>query len=703
MFILKRTYKGTSPVEYLLTEDQELWIGRHKDNFIVLKASYGISRQHLKISKSDEDSWKVECVSKLGGLLFNGKQVSECHIKAGNTFSLQDHHFELILKSAEEQFSTSINPQNQSHDESSSDTPKEDVSAEEPQKDLENSLSLKDEKEPEEESQASEEEKFEESQFGTFEESNAEPSMMTEAATVMSTLQNQLKPYLVISLSEDEEDQTAALDHGDKWIVGRDPSCDICVEDVNISRQHFHITKKETQYFITDLGSSNGTHVDDKLLKPHQPFLLKSGAVISILEIEMYFEIRNPKVEKKIPSLPALADENVSPPPHSDPDHLPLVSESSQLPAIQQSTPNVIMSETIITPLPPSNASSKKRIILIMAVLVIVGVGLFLSQEDKKVEEENATAVDPTDPFRVLDPETQGQVKDLYALAEQQYHMKKYELCYQTLEKMHTLVPYYDQSKSLIMTCQNGAESVRMQKDLEAARRKEKENKQAMNENIESCKSMFDTFQSMNELTECLHKARTIDPENSEIAFLISKFETKEMLKEERKLARIAQKKRVDASLAMYNKVKNLKSQNKLLQAIPAYKKFLNKKHPSAIDDTVETAQSELASMEEELNSKIQTLLDNCQQLVDAKNYKEAYKVCQEVFTVAPAHPTATAHIQTSIEAIHNTLKPIYNESVLNESLGQIEIAKKQWQSIMDQDIPNGEYYNKAVKKLSKY
>ena len=124
------------------------------------------------------------------------------------------------------------------------------------------------------------------------------------------------------------------------------------------------------------------------------------------------------------------------------------------------------------------------------------------------------------------------------------------------------------------------------------------------------------------------------------------------------------------------------------MKAIPAYKKFLNKKHPSSIKETVQAAQEELATMEEEVNSKTQTLLKKCQQLMDAKNHKEAYKVCREVFTVAPSHPTASAHIRTSIEVIQNTLKPIYNESVLNESLGQIEIAKKTMEVFMDQDIP---------------
>lgn len=692
MFILKLTHKGSSPVEYLLAEDQDIWIGRNKDNFITLKASYGISRKHLKISKADEDSWTVECVSKMGGLLFDGKQTSECQIKAGHSFSLQDYHFELLLKPSEEQ-PLPPSSSNKNHPSEALEEPPPPKNTQ--NKNSDNSPSLKEE--------APEKTNSEDKPKNSFDESNSEPSMMTEAVTVMTTLQNQLKPYLVISLSEDEEDQTAALEHGDKWIVGRDPSCDICVEDINISRQHFYITKENSQYFITDMGSSNGTYVDDQLLKPREPFPLKSGAVIAVLEIEMYFEIRNPKVEKKAANLPALVPESTpAEDPQNDLNHPPMASSESPPPAVHQPAPNVIMSETIVTPLPPGKSSRKKRIFIITALAAVIGAGLFLSQGDNEKEKKEETA-SSADPFSVLNPEVQEQIKDLYALAEQQYHMKKFELCYQTLEKMHVLVPYYDQSKSLILTCQNGAESMRMQKDLEASRRKAEENKKAMNENIDLCRSKFDTFQTMNELTECLHKARTIDPENSEISFLISKFETKEMLKEERKLARLAMQKRKNILLNEYNKAKELKMQNKILKAVPAYKKFLNKKHPSSIKETVQTAQEELTSMEEEISSKTQSLLAKCQQLIDSKNYKEAYNVCQEVFTVAPDHPTANTHIKTAIETIQNILKPLYNESVLNESLGQIEIAKKQWKSIMDQDIPNGEYYTKAEKKLSKY
>jgi len=50
--------------------------------------------------------------------------------------------------------------------------------------------------------------------------------------------------------------------------VGRDPYCDIYVENPGVSRQHFKIDRGETgEYRVTDLGSANGTYLNDRPVK----------------------------------------------------------------------------------------------------------------------------------------------------------------------------------------------------------------------------------------------------------------------------------------------------------------------------------------------------------------------------------------------------------------------------------------------------
>ena len=56
----------------------------------------------------------------------------------------------------------------------------------------------------------------------------------------------------------------------------------------------------------------------------------------------------------------------------NDSENLPIASDAALPPAIHQPTPNVIMSETILTPLPPSNTAKKKRIFLIAALLAVM-------------------------------------------------------------------------------------------------------------------------------------------------------------------------------------------------------------------------------------------------------------------------------------------------------------------------------------------
>jgi serine/threonine protein kinase len=59
-----------------------------------------------------------------------------------------------------------------------------------------------------------------------------------------------------------------------------------------ISRRHGQIIKARNGYFITDLGSSNGTYVNDRLLPPNKPRLLRNGDEISIGEVVLQFLLR---------------------------------------------------------------------------------------------------------------------------------------------------------------------------------------------------------------------------------------------------------------------------------------------------------------------------------------------------------------------------------------------------------------------------
>lgn len=75
---------------------------------------------------------------------------------------------------------------------------------------------------------------------------------------------------------------------GGTTFLGRDPLCDVQVDDVRASRRHARIDRSGDKYIVRDLGSMNGTFVNGaRLLGEKQ---LKDGDVISIGTVRIRFE-----------------------------------------------------------------------------------------------------------------------------------------------------------------------------------------------------------------------------------------------------------------------------------------------------------------------------------------------------------------------------------------------------------------------------
>jgi pSer/pThr/pTyr-binding forkhead associated (FHA) protein len=64
-----------------------------------------------------------------------------------------------------------------------------------------------------------------------------------------------------------------------KTLLGRDISCDVCLDDPLVSNEHALIVKSNGSYVLEDLNSRNGTCVDGESVQRKK---LKNGTRISI-------------------------------------------------------------------------------------------------------------------------------------------------------------------------------------------------------------------------------------------------------------------------------------------------------------------------------------------------------------------------------------------------------------------------------------
>jgi two-component system, cell cycle response regulator len=71
------------------------------------------------------------------------------------------------------------------------------------------------------------------------------------------------------------------IDKGD-LIIGRNPQCQIYVEDRSISKSHARVMPVGNQVMLVDLGSTNGTDIGGERLEPNSPRALLNNDLIKV-------------------------------------------------------------------------------------------------------------------------------------------------------------------------------------------------------------------------------------------------------------------------------------------------------------------------------------------------------------------------------------------------------------------------------------
>jgi diguanylate cyclase (GGDEF)-like protein len=70
-----------------------------------------------------------------------------------------------------------------------------------------------------------------------------------------------------------------SLKGGTKFLIGRDKTVEIQIEDGNISRQHAQVFRVNDKFFIEDLGSRNGTFLNDEAIGSNRKALEKEDMI----------------------------------------------------------------------------------------------------------------------------------------------------------------------------------------------------------------------------------------------------------------------------------------------------------------------------------------------------------------------------------------------------------------------------------------
>ncbi|MBI4833651.1 MAG: FHA domain-containing protein [Planctomycetes bacterium] len=94
----------------------------------------------------------------------------------------------------------------------------------------------------------------------------------------------------------------------DTVLLGRDPTCDVQIDNVGVSRHHARIEKRGPAYVVLDLASGNGTYVNGKRVNQYN---LNDGDEIGLWNYSILFKIMD--------EVPACAPQQCVPQPCTPP------------------------------------------------------------------------------------------------------------------------------------------------------------------------------------------------------------------------------------------------------------------------------------------------------------------------------------------------------------------------------------------------
>lgn len=88
-------------------------------------------------------------------------------------------------------------------------------------------------------------------------------------------------------------------------ILGRSPTSDVRLDDPMVSRRHMRLAVEDNKVFIEDLGSNNGTQVNDKKIEPEQKVEIKEKEPVKIADFSLMVVSFTQTVDKSLFTKPA--------------------------------------------------------------------------------------------------------------------------------------------------------------------------------------------------------------------------------------------------------------------------------------------------------------------------------------------------------------------------------------------------------------
>jgi len=660
-----RVMKGSAIVQEVALDQGQTYLAGRADNCqIRLDPEPGISRQHFQIQE-DDGTWKLEVLSRYGELYVNGQKTPKLELHEHQKFSVPPYDFIFMSGSISQ---------------------------------VDNS----------------------------------------DEATAIAQIKS--VGYLRVIDERGVQRQTYRLE-GEAWTAGRDGACAILLDTAKASRQHFEIYIDKGHYFARDLGSANGTLVNGHAISKSEWTRLQSGDTLTVVDWTVKFELRDPTFDRRVQDLPESAkanpiyQESVGFEAHNSNESQDFSGQThyGQMPHPApptdswQQVSEPVRSHQMAPPPPPMPPPPARRFgfgggggkkvftpIRIVMAVVVVGAGVFAlldsdentkRPEPKKIEGGTTATDKPKtkSPFDNLSPEDQQFVRRAYENSRQSLMDKKYAESLQEINRIKEKLAFYEDSKEIEKAANEGLARLDQLKQEEQVEKANQEAEVKMQKQLQVCKQQINPETvTMATLETCLSSVIVLNPDHPGINSL--RAEVQRMMDERasRKVHAANYQAEVHKLDKLYDKARGFLNRKKISDGVEALQKVVESKlpDPKGLKEKAKQEREQILSGMASAQKKLEAQADNEQR---EGHYKEAVRALREALDINPDNEVVKGHLTAALLELRKLMQPIYQESIVEESVGDVEKAKDKWKKIIDASIVGEEYYEKSRLKLKKY
>jgi pSer/pThr/pTyr-binding forkhead associated (FHA) protein len=643
---LKALLNGRVVSELHLEENHSYIIGRDKSADIVLDPIEGISRRHIKVYFK-ENSWHLKVISKFGNVLFEGEIIDELLLDVSLSFNIPPYEF---------------NFETQAPIEASSLPSSIEMPAPLEIEGTRNNLPSVIKQKP---------------QFNKGESFSDDITSSGEFENIIG----------VIKWRDGNGKKKGYKFSQGTIVIGRGENCEVCIQNNLLSRRHFEISKIKNQFYIVDLGSANGTKLNNKSVSKNQPMPIDSGDKISVSGFRFSFQIKDEHFEKKL---------NMSPMAQPVPLGLmpvPPAEAGARVVKIDENNQRVHFSKF------QQNSSKMKYIIGGVLTVLVLFLLLEPSTDNQKGEVEQTSSSNIIT-FEKLTPEEKSIVMDSFKLGKNHFNQKKYANCVKEFEKLHKIIPFYMNSKEIAGLCD---QTLALEKENNEIERKRKEKvlmEQRILAIVEDCKQQ--NLTNSTEANECIGPAITMYPDHPAILDYQNNILIHEQKNRDEASKRAYRQQQISKGESLYFNAKSSFEKQNFRQAIDRFEAYISSSYPDP-KGYRGLASKDLSVAKKKLAEKVRLNFDECKKLYNDRRFKESILSCLEALDEDPNNQEVDAYKKMVTSELRKEMKTIYQDAILEESLGNIDAAKEKWKKIMELDLESDEFYQKSKSKLKKY